>query len=67
MTYDPKNWQHRDPDKLEQGYGFMNAQGTPFYYALFHSFEDAIAARELYLHNIRKAERATLMNVAKRK
>lgn len=62
MTYDPLRF---DPEKLEHGYGFMNAQGTPFYYALFHSFNDAIAARELYLHAIKKAGTETLLNVAK--
>lgn len=66
MTYDPTNWLHRDPEQMNGHWCFMNAQGTPFYYALFDSFQDAINARELYLHAIRKAGTDTLLNVAQK-
>ena len=55
MAYDKENWLQRNPEQMNGLWCYMNAQGTPFYYALFHSFEEAIEARELYLRNIRKA------------
>lgn len=55
MAYDKENWLQRNPEQMNGLWCYMNAQDTPFYYALFHSFEEAIEARELYLNNIRKA------------
>ncbi len=49
----PNDWTLRDPDKIKDGYAFMNAQGTPFFWAVFKTREDAISARESYLLNVR--------------
>lgn len=46
------NWIKDDPKIIDGHWCFLNAQDTPFYYAMFASKNQALHARNIYLEKI---------------